>query len=88
MSWKIEKYSDAQGTTLRLIGQMHMQHLQDVQMLIDESERAITFDLEELTLVDLDAVRFLARCENDGVPLLHCSRYIRRWIAKEQDKRK
>ena len=65
---------------------MQEQHLRDVQMLIEESKPTITIDLEELMLVDLEAVRFLGRCQNDGVLLLHCSRYIRDWIAKEQDK--
>jgi hypothetical protein len=37
-------------------------------------------------LVDLETVRFLARCENDGVSLFHCSRYIRAWITQEQHK--
>ena len=86
MTWKIEKYSDGQRTTIRLIGRMREQHLRDVQELIEESKPTITIDLEELMLVDLEAVRFLGRCQNDGVPLLHCSRYIRDWIAKEQGK--
>ncbi len=64
---------------------MQVQHLQDLQMLIDESGPTIVLDLEELTLVDLEAVRFLGRCQNDGVSLLHCSQYIKDWIAKEQD---
>jgi hypothetical protein len=86
MTWKIEKYCNGQRTTVRLIGRMQEQHLRDVQKLIEESKPTITIDLEELMLVDLEAVRFLGRCQNDGVPLLHCSRYIRDWIAKEQDK--
>jgi hypothetical protein len=86
MSWKIDKYSDGQRTTIRLIGRMQEQHLRDVQILIEESKPTVTIDLEELMLVDLEAIRFLGRCQNAGVLLLHCSRYIRDWIAKEQDK--
>jgi hypothetical protein len=67
---------------------MQVQHLQDLQMLIEGSGPTIALDLEELMLVDLEAVRFLGRCQNDGVSLLHCSQYIRDWIAKEQDKGK
>jgi hypothetical protein len=36
-------------------------------------------------LVDRDAVRFLARCEADGMTLAHCSAYIRRWIVRERE---
>src|SRR5208282_4927049 len=84
MTWKIEKHCDSQITTIRLIGRMQWQHLQDLKILMDESRTPIALDLEELMLVDLEAVRFLGRCQNAGVPLLHCSQYIRNWIAKEQ----
>ena len=84
MGWKIEKHRRGQKTTIRLIGRMQVQHLQDVLMLIDESRPTIVLDLEELTLVDIETVRFLGRCQNDGVSLIHCSQYIRDWIAKEQ----
>jgi len=85
MSWKVEKHRDGQRTTIRLIGRMQMQHLQDLQMLIEESRPPIALDLEELMLVDLEAVCFLGHCQNKGVSLLHCSQYIRGWIGKEQD---
>lgn len=85
MTWKIEKHCDGQRTTIRLIGRMQLQHLQALQTLIDESSAPITLDLDELMLVDVEAVCFLGRCQNDGVSLLHCSRYIKDWIAKERD---
>jgi hypothetical protein len=43
----------------------------------------ILFDLEEVTLIDLDIVQFLARCEAEGMQLLHCPPYIREWISRE-----
>ena len=39
-----------------------------------------------MTLVDLDIVQFLARCEARGMELLHCSPYIREWISRENDR--
>ncbi len=44
------------------------------------------FDLDGVTLVDVEVVRFLGACEADGIELLHCSRYIREWILREQDR--
>ena len=41
-------------------------------------------DLEEVTLVDLDVVRFLGVSEAAGVELVNCSPYIRDWIFKER----
>jgi hypothetical protein len=44
----------------------------------------IVLDLRELTLVDEDAVRFLAGCEKDGIELKNCPAYVREWIRREQ----
>jgi len=42
----------------------------------------IVLDLEEVTLVDLDVVRFLGVSQADGVELVNCSPYIREWISR------
>ena len=34
-------------------------------------------DLEEVSLVDVDVVRFLGTCSAEGIHLVHCSPYIR-----------
>jgi hypothetical protein len=44
----------------------------------------MVLDLEEVTLVDLEVVRFLDVCEAEGIALLHCSPYSREWIARKQ----
>jgi anti-anti-sigma regulatory factor len=85
MTLKIEKYSDGHSTTLRVIGRMRAEHLAELEKQIRESESKVVLDLEELNLVDVEAVRFLGRCEAQGVTLLNCSPYIRDWIDKERD---
>jgi len=85
MTFKIEKYSDGTGTTIRLIGWIQTEHLEELEKQIRESGQAIILDLEELTLVDVEAVRFLGICEAHGVTLLNCLPYIREWINKERD---
>jgi len=45
----------------------------------------IVLDLEEITLVDLDVVRFLGVSEAEGVELVNCSPYIRDWIFRERN---
>jgi len=57
-------------------------------MLTGESKLAIALDLEKRRLVDLEAVRLLGRCQNDGVSAIHCSQYIRDWVAQEEDQDK
>lgn len=85
MTLKIEKHSDGRRTTIRLIGRMRAEHLSDLRQLITEGGPGAALDLEELTLVDVEAVRFLGTCRRDGFALLHCSPYIRDWIVKEQE---
>ena len=41
-------------------------------------------DLKELTLVDLDVVRFLGVRELSGAEVVNCSQYIREWIDRER----
>jgi hypothetical protein len=85
VTFKIETYRDEDGTTIRLIGRMRAEHLSDLEKQIRESESRIVLDLEELDLIDVEAVRFLGMCETRGVTLLNCSPYIRHWIGKERD---
>ena len=85
MTLRIEKASDGHSTTIRLIGRMRAQHLEELETQIRESEPAITLDLGEVTLVDVETVRFLGTCEARGATLLHCSPYIRDWIGKERN---
>ena len=84
MTLKIEKHSDGHKTTIRLIGRVQAEHLSDLQALITEGGPGVVLDLEELTLVDVEAVHFFGNCGKNHVALLHCPPYIRDWIAKEK----
>jgi anti-anti-sigma regulatory factor len=85
MTLKIEKYSDGNSTTIRLIGRMQGEHLPELERQIKESESRIVLDLDEVTLVDVEMIRFLGTCEARGATLLNCSPYIRDWIGKERN---
>jgi anti-anti-sigma regulatory factor len=85
MTLKIEKYSDGYNTTIRLIGRMRAEHLPELEKQTRESGTRIVLDLEELNLVDVEAVRFLGSCEVAGVTLVNCSPYICDWIGKERN---
>jgi hypothetical protein len=84
MTLKIEKYSEGPSTKIRLIGRMQAEHLGELEKEIRESGSKIALDLEELNLIDVEAVRFLGMCETQGIALLNCSPYIRDWIGKER----
>ena len=76
--------SDEHGTTIRLIGRMQAQHLEELTAQIGTSGAKVVLDLEELSLVDIDAVRFLGTCQAGGISIVHCPSYIKDWIAKER----
>ena len=85
VTFKIETHRDEHGTTIRLIGRMRAEHLSDLEKQIRESGSKVVLNLEELDLIDVEAVRFLGMCETQGIALLNCSAYIRHWIGKERD---
>ena len=84
MTGKIERQVDEDHTTLRLIGHLHAAHLEALQAQLESSGPRTVLDLDEVTLVDVEVVRFLGRCEEEGTPILHCPPYIREWISREQ----
>jgi anti-anti-sigma regulatory factor len=84
MTLKIEKDSNGQCTTIRLIGRIRAEHVNELKAQITCSGPRVAMDLEEISLVDVDVVRFLGICQKEGVELLHCSLYIRDWIARER----
>jgi anti-anti-sigma regulatory factor len=84
MTLRIDTRSDQGSMTIRLIGRMRAEHLIEVQRQIDKGGPKVTLDLEEVTLVDVQVVRFLGTCETRGIDLLNCSPYITDWIAKER----
>ena len=84
MTLRIEKDSDGQTTTLRLIGRMRQEHLEELKAQMKAGGTSVTLDLNEVSLVDLDVICFLARCQMEGISLVHCSPYINNWIAKER----
>jgi anti-anti-sigma regulatory factor len=84
MTLRIEKVADGPTTTLRLIGRIRAELLEELKAQIKGSGTAVVLDLEEVSLVDLDAVRFLGTCQAEGVSLVHCSPYISDWIRRER----
>ena len=84
MTLRIEERSDGHRTILRLSGRIQLEHLEELTAHIKRNSPAIALDLEEVTLVDLAAVRFLSVCEAEGTELLHCAPYIREWMRRER----
>ena len=81
---KIDKQSHGGTTTIRLIGDFQSEHLEELEQQFKGCVRDVVADLKEVTLVDVDVVRFLVKCKARGVTLRHCAPYIRAWMDREQ----
>jgi hypothetical protein len=83
MTLRIEKSAHGENLFLRLIGQIQAQHLEGLKAEMESQGPGAALDLQEVTLVDVDVVRFLGGCEARGTELLHCPPYVREWILRE-----
>jgi len=84
MTLRIERVRAGGRVVIRLIGRVQAECVAAVEAEIEGAGPMPALDLREVTLVDVEAVRFLITCQDGGVALLHCSPYIRRWMARER----
>jgi anti-anti-sigma regulatory factor len=82
---RVQKATNGE-TILTLSGRMSLENVTEFEAVLksEADGRRIILDLKDLTLVDRDAVKFLARCEADGIELRNCPAYVREWIRRER----
>jgi anti-anti-sigma regulatory factor len=82
---KIQRAANGE-VVLTLIGRMDEENVAELETLfLSESKGSrIVLDLKDLTLVDHEAVKYLERCETDGIQLKNCPAYIREWITRQR----
>jgi len=85
--WKIEKDCDGSATILRLSGRIQSDDIACIQAVMRDGWAGKILDLSEVTLVDLEVVRFLISCEDEGIELVQCPPYVREWILRERSER-
>ena len=84
MTLKIGRLAGNRGTRIRLSGELRSEQLDSVRAEIERGDPRVTLDLDEVDLVDIDAVRFLNACEAQDVEVVNCSPYIREWMFQER----
>jgi len=81
---KITRATGTGTTTLMVSGRIQAGQLTDLRRSLEaERARDVVLDLSEVSLVDGEVVRFLARCERQGIRLVGCPAYIREWMVRE-----
>jgi anti-anti-sigma regulatory factor len=86
---RIERAGNGQ-VLFTLSGRIDAEEIKELQQLLalEASGQRLAFDLLDVTLVNQDAVEYLAQCEAAGITLEHCPRHIRRWIDQSRDRHK
>jgi hypothetical protein len=79
---KIRRCEDGEIAVFALCGRIEEQHVPELQELLacETEVEKTALDLEEVRLVDREAVRFLGACEARGIRLRNCPSYVREWI--------
>ena len=82
---RIERQSKGvSSTNLKLSGRMQADGLSELRAEIEKCNPLPSLDLEEVTLLDRDSVRFLIGCEAEGIQLVNCPLYVQEWITRER----
>jgi len=83
MTIRIERETHRLKTMIRVSGRLQSKHLDELKTQIECAQSRIALDLNGVTLVDAEIVRFLNACEKGGVKLLNCWPYIQEWMIRE-----
>jgi hypothetical protein len=86
---KIQRKTNG-GVIFTLSGRIEAEDTHELRRLL-ELEGAgsqIALDLKDVTLVDREAIKYLADCEADGTKLANCPPYVREWIGRERRPRR
>ena len=75
---RLERSRDS--NLLRVSGRIDAENLAELKVQMQIHPSPIALELGEVTLVDADAVRFLAVAEAAGTELRNCPLFVREWI--------
>jgi hypothetical protein len=86
---RIERSANGQ-VVFTLSGRIQTEDIEQFQQLlvVETPGQPVMFDLRNVTLVNQDAVTFLADCEAKGITLESCPLHIRNWIDQEKRRTK
>src|SRR5258708_40036953 len=82
---KIERSSKGK-VVITLMGRIETEDVAELQRLLtfETVDHHLVLELKDVTLVDGEVVKFLARCEADRVQLENCPAYSREWVTRER----
>jgi ABC-type transporter Mla MlaB component len=80
---KIQRTTNGE-VVFALSGRLEVGGLGELAALLarESAQRAVALELQDLVLVDTEAVDFLRTCQGKGIVLRNCPAYIRAWMAR------
>jgi hypothetical protein len=80
---KIQRSANG-GVLFTISGRIEAEDVKELRQLLalETGGQHLGLDLSDVTLVNQDAVTFLAGCEADGIKLENCPSYVREWIDR------
>jgi hypothetical protein len=85
VTYRIDRIPTDQGVVLRISGRIKREDL-DILRSALEDDSVVAIELDELELIDRNALKLLAINEANGIELRHCPPYIREWIRRVRDR--
>jgi hypothetical protein len=83
MTCKVVRLIDSDRLVLLFIsGHLQEGYINMIDDLLAKETDPVALDLGEVTLVDREAVKFLATLDARGVGLRNCPGFIREWMRK------
>ena len=84
MALRVERLVTEELVVLRVSGRIDTEGIETLGELLKQEDGKVAIDLGQVTLINREAIRFLALSEMNGVELRNCADYISEWIARER----
>lgn len=86
MTLRIQRSVERGRLVFTLMGRIQADQVPELTDLLrrESSAQDVLLDLDQVKLVDRDAVLFLALSEARGIQLRNCPGFIREWINRER----
>jgi anti-anti-sigma regulatory factor len=82
---RIETLSVRHQRVLKVIGRIQSENVPELAAQIAAPGARAVIDMYEVTLVDVEVVRFLIQIESSGTELTNCPSYVREWMTRERE---
>jgi hypothetical protein len=87
MTLRIDRYVSGNQLVVHLIGNMRVEHLDELKAEIAAAGDDVALDVGELSLVCVEGIRYLNACQDTGIPIINPSPYICQWMTLERNAR-